>query len=205
MWDRMSHDRDRWEDRYAGKGVSATDPRFQSEGSLAAPSAFVVAHADRINGRVLDVAAGSGRNAVFLARRGAHVEAIDIAFAGLATAQRHAAAAGVSLALVQADLESYPLPRSRYDAVLNIRYLQRSLFTPMQRAVKPGGIVLFETFLIDQQALGHPKNPRYLLQRGELRDAFATWDVLVNEEGLFDVPGGRAYLARLLARRRLRD
>ena len=186
----MSEDRKLWEERYAS-GRSGKD----------APSDFLVAHAAQLHGRVLDVAAGAGRNALFLARRGLRVDAVDIARAGLSIAQRAAKAEGLDLRAVQADLESFPLPSDCYDAAINIRYLQRSLFAPLQRAVKRGGIILFETFLIDQQTFGHPRNPAFLLQRGELRVAFSSCDLLVYEEGLFDAPSRPAYLARMIARR----
>ena len=186
----MPHDRERWEERY-GAGSPRND----------APSEFLVTHADLIHGRVLDLAAGAGRNALFLARRGNAVDALDISIAGLRIARAAAVDAGLRLLAVQVDLESFPLPRERYDAVINIRYLQRSLFEPMQRAVKPGGIILFETFLKDQQSIGHPRNPAFLLHRGELRSAFSRCELLAYEEGLFETHSGRAYLARMVARR----
>ena len=135
-------DRDRWEERYRSGRRSPNEP----------PSEFLAAHADLISGRVLDVAAGTGRNALFLARRGAIVEALDISFTGLRLARQEAAAEGLTLLAAQVDLEDFPLPRRRYDAIINIRYLQRSLFVPFRQAIKPGGVILFETFLIDQQA-----------------------------------------------------
>lgn len=190
----MRDDRQRWEERYAAGG------RYPDEG----PSEFLVAHADLIRGRVLDVAAGVGRNALFLARRGNTVEAIDISLAGLRVARAAALAEGLRVLPLQADLESFPLPTDRYDAAINIRYLQRSLFEPLQRAVKPGGIILFETFLIDQLGVGHIKNPAFLLQHGELRDAFSSCELLVYEEGLFANREQPAHLARMVARRPLR-
>jgi tellurite methyltransferase len=188
----VSDDRRRWEERYA----------TGSCGPERAPSEFLVAHADLIHGRVLDVAAGSGRNALFLARRGNAVDAIDISFTGLRSARAAAAAAGIEVRAVQADLESFPLPVALYDAVINIRYLQRALFTPLQRTVKPGGIILFETFLIAQQAFGHPRNPAHMLQPDELRRAFAGCEIVLYTEGLVHGADGPAYLARLLARPR---
>lgn len=190
----MSDDRQRWEARYTQAHGAGGD----------APSEFLVTHADRLRGRILDIAAGAGRNALFLAWRGNLVEAIDISLAGLRLAQAAAQAEGLHLIAVQADLESFPLPIERYDAVINIRYLQRSLFVPMQHAVKPGGIVLVETFLIDQQRIGHPRNPDFLLQRGELRSAFSHFELLVYEEGWLPSASQPAYLARMLARRPLR-
>jgi len=186
----MPDDRTRWDARYAADCTHA-------EG----PSEFLVAHATLIHGRVLDVAAGSGRNALFLARRGNTVDAIDISLNGLRRLQAAACADRLAIRPLQADLTEFPLPRDCYDAVLNIRYLQRSLFEPLQRAVKPGGIIVFETFLIDQRQLGHPSNPAHLLAHGELRRAFAGCDILVYEEGLFPNPTQPAYLGRLLARR----
>jgi tellurite methyltransferase len=183
--------RRRWEERYTAGHGSAVEP----------PSDFLAAHAELIQGRVLDVAAGGGRNALFLARRGCTVEAFDIAFAGLHRLREAARAERLAVRPVQADLEAYPLPVARYAAAVNIRYLQRSLFTPLQRAVHAGGLIVFETFLIDQRAIGHPRNPAYLLERGELRAAFAQCELLVYEEGLFE----HAYLARMIARRRQRD
>ena len=187
-----SDDRQRWEERYATGNC----------GPERAASEFLVAHADLIHGRVLDVAAGSGRNALFLARRGNAVDAIDISFTGLHSACAAATAQGLVVRALQADLEDFPLPIARYDAAINIRYLQRALFAPLQRAVKPGGIILFETFLIDQQAFGHPRNPAHMLQHDELRRAFAGCEILVYSEGLVHGAEGPAYVARLLARRR---
>jgi 2-polyprenyl-3-methyl-5-hydroxy-6-metoxy-1,4-benzoquinol methylase len=188
----MREDRTRWEERYA-QGCRGGDQ----------PSAFLVAHAALLQGRVLDVAAGAGRNALFLARRGLHVDAIDIAFTGLRLAQQAARREGLVLRAIQADLEDFPLPRDCYDAAINIRYLQRSLLAPLQHAVKPGGIILVETFLIDQQAIGHPRNPAFLLQPQELRAAFSRCEMLVYEEGLLPNNGESAYLARMVARRPL--
>ncbi|MFQ5665517.1 MAG: class I SAM-dependent methyltransferase [Candidatus Binatia bacterium] len=188
----MADDRQRWEERYA-TGHGAGD---------VTPSDFLVAHAALVRGRVLDIAAGAGRNALFLAQRGNVVDALDISLVGLRKACAKAAAAGLALRAAQVDLESFPLPVERYDAVINIRYLQRSLFAPILRAVRPGGVILFDTFLIDQQRLGHPSNPTFLLRRGELRAAFSRCEVLVYQEGLFQTHAGPAYLARMVARRR---
>jgi tellurite methyltransferase len=186
----MSNDRQRWEERYARGCHSLGEP----------PSDFLVEHAALFHGRILDVAAGAGRSAVFLARRGHRVEAIDISLKGLRLLRSMAVRERLDILAVQADLETFPLPLARYDAAVNIRYLQRSLFLPLQRALKPGGVILFETFLIDQQHIGHPHNPEFLLKRGELRAAFAGCEMLVYEEGLFATTPP-AYLARMIARR----
>jgi len=199
----MDTERQRWEERYRAAAAAAPPgPRpDRPRGPDEPPSRLVAAAADQIRGRVLDVAAGAGRNALFLARRGCQVEALDFAHAGLRLALATARREGLRLGVVQADLTSYPLPVGRYDAVINTRYLLRSLFPALRRALKPGGLVVFETFLVQQLTIGHARNPDFLLQPGELRAAFADLDIVSYEEGLF-VDGSRdAYLARLLARR----
>ena len=186
-----SNDRRRWEARYA-----------EARAATGAPSAFLARHAELIHGRVLDVAAGTGRNALFLARRGAIVDAFDISLNGLRALQAAARSECLPIRPVQADLEHFPLPANLYDAAINIRYLQRSLFGPLQRCIKPGGVIVFETFLIDHLAVGHVTNPAFLLEHGELRRAFTNCDVLVYEEGKLDTEDAPAHLARLVARRR---
>lgn len=189
----MRDDRINWEQRYGAK------PR----GALPPPSDFIVRHAGLVRGRVLDIACGSGRNAVVFARRGHVVDGIDIAFEGLVRAREIARREGLRLHLLQADLDSFPLRAARYGGIINVRYLQRSLFPQIQRALEPGGVLLFETFLIDQMQFGHPRKPEFLLQHGELRAAFAALEEIEYEEGLLRHESGEAYMARLAARKAL--
>lgn len=188
----MRDDRTHWEERYKSPAPNL---------AAAEPSAFLAEQAAAIDGRVLDLACGTGRNSLFLARRGNRVDAIDIALGGLKQLQAIAAAEGLRINCVQADLRSFELPEDCYDAVINIRYLERRLFPSMARALKPGGILIFETFLIDQQRLGHPRNPDFLLQHGELREAFQSLEALHYYEGLVTAGEDSSYMARLVARR----
>jgi SAM-dependent methyltransferase len=173
-----------------------------SQSSERAPSAFLVEQVASLPpGRALDIACGAGRHALFLARRGWAVDAIDFARTGLqgvvATTRREQ----LPIHVVQADLEAFPLPVGRYDLLVNVRYLQRTLFEAMRAAVRPGGVVLFETFLRDQEQLGHPRNPDFLLNPGELAQRFRDFALLAYAEGRFETESGPAYLARMLARR----
>jgi len=185
-------DQNRWEARYAGDAAAL---------SLQPPSPFLRAHAPLLHGRILDIAAGAGRNALFLADRGNVVHAIDVACGGLAALQVAARRAERAVHCLQADLETYPLRPAYYDAIIDIRYLQRSLFASMRRALRPGGVVLVETFLREQAQSGHPRNPAFLLERGELLAAFAGFEILVHSEGRVDDGGEPAHLGRIIARR----
>jgi SAM-dependent methyltransferase len=185
-------DRREWESRY----------RERPDGGICPPSQFLVEHWRRLPpGRALDVASGDGRHALFLARHGWTVEAVDFAHAGLARLLAVAQRERLSIAGLQADLEQYPLPRQRYDVVVNVRYLQRSLFDALKAAVRRGGVVVFETFIRDQQQLGHPRNPAFLLERGELAARFGDFEILAYDEGRCTTESGPAFLARMLARR----
>jgi len=147
----------------------------------------------------LDIACGSGRNAVYLALRGYNVTALDNLPDALVKANELASRSGVAIRTVQRDV-TFPgaLDDERADVVVVVRFLDRVLFGPLQRAVSPGGILVYETFTVEQASIGHPRNPRYLLESDELAHAFPQLETLVYREGFFD----GAYLARLVARRR---
>ena len=152
-------------------------------------------------GRALDIATGKGRNALFLAEQGFTVDAIDISEVGLQQAQRHAEKQGLTLNLVQADLASFEFPDSAYDLILNINFLLRSLVPKIKNALRPGGYIIFDTYLIDQQDLGHPRNPAYLLNHNELLDLFRGFRILCYQEGKFFVDGKESFRAELLGQK----
>jgi tellurite methyltransferase len=182
-------DKLKWDDRYRRAGDT-----------IGPPSPLVVRWAAKLAGPVLDVAGGNGRNARFLAEHGLEVHVIDISLAALQVLARQRRERQLRIFAVAADLDQFPLPRCRYGTVLVVRYLQRSLFSAIKAALRPGGLVLYESFIEDQKAFGHPSNPAHLLRRGELKHAFSDFELLEYEEGLLE-DTTPAYLARLVARR----
>ncbi len=152
-------------------------------------------------GRALDIATGKGRNALFLAEKGFTVDAIDISEVGLQQAQRQAEKQGLTLNLIQADLASFEFPDSAYDLILNINFLLRSLVPKIKNALRPGGYIIFDTYLIDQQDLGHPRNPAYLLQHNEMLDLFRGFRILCYQEGKFFADGKESFRAELLGQK----
>ena len=187
-------DQSRW-DRQYGQSPGSEKPAgflqeiFDSDSWQIAP------------GQALDIACGSGRNALFLAARGFHVTAVDISSVGLEQAAQRAREKSLSISWQQADLESLPLPQTAYDLILNINYLQRSLIPQIKSALKGGGFVIFETFLIDQQTIGHPSNPNFLLAHNELLDHFHGFRVLYYREGKCAANGEPSFRASLLAQK----
>ncbi|HJX11520.1 MAG TPA: class I SAM-dependent methyltransferase [Candidatus Binatia bacterium] len=150
-------------------------------------------------GRALDIATGKGRNAIFLAEQGFDVVAIDVSPVALDEARRRAAEKSLSISWQQADLEQIELPKTTCDLIVNFNYLQRSLIPQIKAALKPGGHVIFETYLIGQEMIGHPKNPAYLLRHNELLDLFRDFRVLCYREGKFSAGEETAFRAGILA------
>lgn len=139
------------------------------------PNAFLAEILDRIpRGPAADLAAGSGRDAAFLALHGFEVEAWDEAPEALAWGEAMAARAGVSIATRVANLEArhFTLPESRYTLVTCFRFLHRPLFPVMARALAPGGHLVYETYRLGQERYGRPRRPQFLLGPGELARAF---------------------------------
>lgn len=153
-----------WEERYSRPGCFCGTE----------PVAFLRQHLGALpRGAALDLALGEGRNALFLARHGFTVTGIDKSAAAWLKARSLAEQRGLRLNVIQADLESYPLPKETFDVVLCFYYLQRSLFRPMEDALKPGGALVIETYTLDQLKHDHgPRTPAHLLEPNELYRAF---------------------------------
>lgn len=131
------------------------------------PSEWVVRYARAIPpaGRVLDVACGQGRHARFLRDLGHPVVALDRDAAALATLEDEA-----GIEAVQADIESGPWPFApgNFDALVVTNYLHRPLFPDLIAALRPGGVLIYETFARGNERYGRPANPDFLLAPGEL-------------------------------------
>jgi len=136
------------------------------------PSAWVVRWAPLVaaGGRVLDLACGYGRNARYLAGCGLTVAAVDRDAAALA------GLAGIpGIETTVADLEAAPWPYvpGSFDAVVVVNYLHRPLFPHLLDALRPGGVLVYETFMRGNERYGRPSNPDFLLGPGELLERVA--------------------------------
>jgi SAM-dependent methyltransferase len=131
------------------------------------PSAWVSRWSGLIaaSGRVLDLACGSGRNAVYLAGLGHAVDALDI---DLGASEAVRATPGVRWRAVDLEDGGAHLERAAYQGIVVSNYLHRPLFPDILAALAPGGVLIYETFAHGQQAFGRPRNPAHLLMPGEL-------------------------------------
>lgn len=153
------------------------------------PSRFLMENLPLLpRGRVLDVAMGYGRNAVFLARFGFEVEGVDIQPEAVAGTLEAARKAGVSLMARVVDLEEgrYSIPREAYDVIICFNYLHRPLIPAIRQGLRLGGMVVYETFLVDQARFGRPRNPDHLLEHNELLLMFRDFRCLRYHEGVVE-------------------
>lgn len=151
---------------------------------------------------VLDLACGSGRHGLLLAARGIPVIFADRDRDRLAAVKKDARFTSALCRLWEVDLEqneTTPLAGKTFDAVLVFNYLHRPLFPQLKAAVRPGGLVIYETFTIAQRAFGRPTRDGFLLQPGELRTKFADWHLLHEFEG--ELPDPTRAVASVIARK----
>jgi SAM-dependent methyltransferase len=166
-----------WDERYAGETYA-----YGRE-----PNDFLRQEASRIPpGRVLCLAEGEGRNAVFLARLGHAVTAVDISAEGLRKAARLAEEHGVTLELVQADLATYEPEPAAFSAVVAMwahlpPAVRRRVHGWVARALAPGGCFLLEAYSPRQLPLGTggPRDAAMLMTLESLREELAGLDLVI--------------------------
>lgn len=140
---------------------------------------------DRGAPRAADVACGSGRNALCLARWGLDTVAIDYSAEALRLCSERAQAQGLALETTCLDLETdnVDLGDGVFDVVAVFNYLHRPLMPILKQCVRSAGIIVYKTFTVDQLQFGSgPKNPNYLLKHQELRNLFSDFDQIVYRE-----------------------
>jgi tellurite methyltransferase len=182
-------DRERWNAKYEAAWNRSPEP----------PDEFVLRSLLRLSepkdATALDLAAGSGRHALDLARRGWLVEAWDVSTVGLELLRKRASSKGLLVATRELDLATgAPLDfrRKPFDLVVAVDFLERALFADFAGLVAPGGHLIFSTFTVDRA--GEKPPLRYCLERGELAKALPDFETLATTE-----KDGRA---GLFARRR---
>lgn len=155
-------------------------------------------------GRALDVATGTGRNAVFLAEAGYEVDAVDKSREGLRITTEKARERGVEDRLnpIQADVPTFSFPEGRYDLVAVSFYRVVDRFPDVKDSLVPGGYLFVEHHLrsTDPTPWG-PSGDRYKFAANELLHACLDLTVLDYEEATEERSGGdRRAVARIVAR-----
>jgi SAM-dependent methyltransferase len=191
-------DAKKWDSRYStDRFVYGTEPtRFLLEQIHKLP-----------RGRALCLAAGEGRNAVFLAQQGYQVLAVDISAKGLEKTKLLATARGVSVKTLVADLETYDLGQNQWDLITNFYYHKPSIYKRIMPALKPGGMFILENFSVDQPKTNRfgPKNPKRLVEPNSLLQLFSGYRIRYYEDTVVPIDEGmhkgRGAVVRLLVQK----
>jgi len=143
---------------------------------------------------VLDLACGNGRNGLFLIKNDINVSFSDINDESLKQINKTLRSVSVDKQALaqywQIDFEQAnitPLQDKTFAAIMVFRYLHRPLFEQIKAAIKPGGMIFYETFTKQQAQYGRPKNPDFLLKPDELLEQFSHWKILHRFEGVVNV------------------
>jgi SAM-dependent methyltransferase len=165
------------------------------------PSAWLTGHRHLLpsGGRALDVACGRGRHAFWLAAERFDVVAVDVDRDAVDFVNAEARQRGLSVTAEERDLEvgDPALGIRLYDLIVVFNYLHRPLFPFLVAALRPSGVLVYETFTRQQAFIGRPTNPDFLLESGELEQLVAPLRILVAREGQYD---GR-FIASVVAKR----
>jgi tellurite methyltransferase len=169
-----------WEERHRGREAGGTPELWMSEMLPLLPH----------RGIALDVAAGRGRHSIPLAEHGLAVIAIDYSREAMRALAKVVHERRMAMWPVVANLDSFSIRNESLDLIVNVNYLDRRLFPEFRRALKRGGMLMVDTFLIDQLALGHPSNPKFMFQHRELERLLAGFQIARYDEGLRKYPNG---------------
>lgn len=155
-------------------------------------------------GTALDLACGRGGNALFLARRGLQAHAWDISEEAVEALAREAEAEKLSVQTEVRDVQESPPEPGAFDVICVSFYLERGLCVALIEALRPGGLLFYQTFLHEKVTDEGPGNPAYRLGANELLGLFAPLHVLAYQElGRTGDPGqGVRDMAWLVAQRR---
>ena len=149
----------------------------------------------------IDLACGAGRDSIYLARKGWKMSAVDYSKSALDKVRSLAAVNQVSVKAIQLDLEkdfsAINALGHGFDAIVTVRYLHRPILTQLSHFINTGGYIIYQTFLRGAEKIGSPKNPRFLLEAGELADIFSDFEILVDDiEYLGDGRPTNRFIAR---------
>ncbi len=164
-------DRERWDARWTGATAAQPPAILQQYGHLLPE-----------RGDALEIACGLGGGALWLAARGLQTSAWDVSTVALERVAAVAEARDLTVRTEARDVVANPPPPDSVDVLLVVRFLDRGLVPALRAAVRPGGLLLMQTFVGERIARG-PRRPEWRLKPGELQTMATGFEVLVCSEG----------------------
>lgn len=185
--------RHRWDARYRETERQPEPPALLVENHHLLPAA----------GQALDLACGLGASALYLARRGLEVWAWDLSAVAIAALRDRARTEGLVLHAEVRDVQDRPPETDRFDLILVSHFLERSLCPAIAAALRPGGLLFYQTFTQEVVDARGPRSPAYRLERNELLRLFPGLTLrFYREDGPVGNPSlGTSDLAQLIGQR----
>jgi len=187
-------DKEKWNTKY-----EATDCLAGRE-----PCEWLSDHAHLLTGggRALDIAMGEGRNAIYLASLGYEVVGVDISDVATHRAHKNAREKNLKIHTEVADLDNYEIPANEYDVIICFYFLDRNLYDPIRRGLKPGGLLIYETFNVEYLKYSGFKRD-WVLAPNELLERFGDWHVLNYRE--VDEPDREKAYSSIVVRKTIQE
>ncbi len=182
------------------------DRRYQQSGREIPAAAEVLTQNQHLlpaTGTALDLACGLGANAQFMAQAGLNVTAQDLSPVAIQQLQQTAQQSGLAINAEVCDVMITPPSAEQYNVIVVSYFLERSLAPALINALKPGGLLFYQTWCLHKTAERGPTNPDFLLADNELLSLFADLTVRIyrEETNLGDVTQGFRDRAMLVAER----
>ena len=133
-------------------------------------------------GTALDLACGRGANAICLAENGLSVSAWDISASALEHLSNQALKKHLKIEFESRDITEHPPEKNSFDVIAVSNFLERELIGDIRNAIKPDGLIFYQTFIIDKVSNVGPSNPDYLLEKNELLNLFNDWNIIYYKE-----------------------
>jgi len=176
----------------------------QREDLIPDPVEMLVQYAHLLpnQGQALDLACGLGGNAFFMAKHGLRVDAWDISDVAVERINNRAQANPINASTV--DVNNTIFPTEQYDVITVSRFLNREIAPQLITALKPNGLLFYQTFTLEKAIAGGVSNPKFLLKKAELLSLFASLSpIIYHEEGAIgDLKKGIRNEAILIAQKR---
>ena len=179
------------------------DERYRNAKSVAKPAA-ILEHYEQLlpaEGIALDLACGLGGNALLLAQQGLETHAWDISPVAIQTLAEKALHSSLFIQTEVRDIASQPPAANCFDVIVVSYFLERKIMPALIKALKPNGLIFYQTFTQKHFSDSGPGRPDYRLQPNELLKCFMDLQVVAYHENYLPWLEGPVDEACLIARK----
>ena len=178
-----------WENEYSEKSLKDTP----------LPASLLENHINLLTGgHALDIASGTGQNAIFLSSNGYEVIAVDKSPSAASLASQYSLNKGSEIKTVTEDILAFEIKENSFDLIADFYFLERKIIPKIKKGLKKNGLVFFETYTIEQQNIDGPHNPDFLLSTNELISFFKDFFIIFYHEWITEEKAIASIIAQKL-------